>query len=122
MFSYISSVWCSGNVSLFTRTTYTTACGISETGSYVNSLVLRLLDQTLIIPAAMGPLCPAEKGLCPGRESRLNALKYVVAGPFWHVSFIRLWESTRNHSGGIFFLYFLFASSSNSFISNLLIL
>lgn len=74
----------------------------SETGSYVNSLVLHLLDRTLIIPAAMGPLSQTEKGLCPGRESRLNALKYVVTGPFWHVTFIRLRESTLNHSEGFF--------------------
>lgn len=103
--------------------TYTTACGISETGSFVNSLVLHLLDRMLIIPAAMGPLSLTEKGLCPGRESHLNALKYVATGPFWHVPFSRLWESTLNHSGGFFFpLYCLFSSSSNSFITHLLIL
>lgn len=67
------------------------------------------LDQMLIMTAAMGPLCQTEQGLSPGHQSRLNSLKYVVAGPVWHVTFIRLWESTLNHSQGGLFPLLLYA-------------
>lgn len=57
-----------------------------------NPLVLHLLDQMLIITRAMRPLCQTQKGLCPGLESCLNTLKYVVTGALWHITFIGLEE------------------------------